>query len=37
MCKENGIHTAVDTAGNVPWDRFEKILQEVPGKIKRKN
>lgn len=26
MCKENGIHTAVDTAGNVQWDRFEKIL-----------
>ena len=25
-CKENGIHTAVDTAGNVPWDYFEKIL-----------
>ncbi len=25
-CRENGIHTAVDTAGNVPWDAFEKIL-----------
>ena len=25
-CKENGIHTAVDTAGNVPWESFEKIL-----------
>lgn len=25
-CKENGIHTAVDTAGNVPWSFFEKIL-----------
>lgn len=25
-CKENGIHTAVDTAGNVPWKYFEKIL-----------
>lgn len=25
-CKESGIHTAVDTAGNVPWERFEKIL-----------
>lgn len=25
-CKENGIHTAVDTAGNVPWSRFERIL-----------
>ena len=26
LCKENGIHTAVDTAGNVPWDYFERIL-----------
>lgn len=25
-CKENGIHTAVDTAGNVKWESFEKIL-----------
>lgn len=25
-CKENGIHTAVDTAGNVPWENFEKIM-----------
>lgn len=25
-CRENGIHTAVDTAGNVPWEYFEKIL-----------
>ncbi len=25
-CKENGIHTAVDTAGLVPWRYFEKIL-----------
>jgi len=25
-CKENGIHTAVDTAGNVQWEYFEKIL-----------
>lgn len=25
-CKENGIHTAVDTAGCVPWESFEKIL-----------
>lgn len=24
-CKENGIHTAVDTAGNVPYEYFEKI------------
>lgn len=26
-CKENGLHTAVDTAGNVPWESFEKILK----------
>lgn len=26
MCKENGIHTAVDTAGHIPWDKFEKIM-----------
>lgn len=25
-CKAAGIHTAVDTAGNVPWKSFEKIL-----------
>lgn len=25
-CKENSIHTAVDTAGNVPWDYFLKIM-----------
>lgn len=25
-CKENDIHTAVDTAGAVAWERFEKIL-----------
>ena len=25
-CKENGIHTAVDTAGHVPYERFEQIL-----------
>lgn len=25
-CKENGIHTAVDTAGNVAWEYFERIL-----------
>lgn len=24
-CRENGIHTAVDTAGNVPWSAFERI------------
>ncbi len=26
-CQEDGIHTAVDTAGNVSWEYFEKILQ----------
>ena len=26
MCKENGIHTAVDTAGHIPFESFEKIL-----------
>ena len=26
ICKENGIHTAVDTAGNVPWESFQTIL-----------
>lgn len=25
-CKNNGIHTAVDTAGHIPWENFEKIL-----------
>ena len=25
-CKAAGIHTAVDTAGNLPWKYFEKIL-----------
>lgn len=25
-CKECGIHTAVDTAGNLPWKYFETIL-----------
>lgn len=25
-CKERGIHTAVDTAGDVPFERFERIL-----------
>ena len=25
-CKENGIHTAVDTAGHVPFERFERII-----------
>ena len=26
LCKEAGIHTAVDTAGHVPYERFERIL-----------
>ncbi len=25
-CKEAGIHTAVDTAGNVDWEIFERVL-----------
>ena len=25
-CKEIAIHTAVDTAGNVPWEHFERIM-----------
>lgn len=25
-CREKGIHTAVDTAGSVPWAYFERIL-----------
>ena len=25
-CKENGIHTAVDTAGHVPYEYFKRIL-----------
>lgn len=25
-CREQGIHTAVDTAGKVPWEYFEKIM-----------
>lgn len=26
LCKNENIHTAVDTAGNVPWERFEAVL-----------
>lgn len=26
LCKKEHIHTAVDTAGNVPWEQFEAIL-----------
>jgi len=29
LCKKNGIHTAVDTAGNLPFDFFERILPTV--------
>ena len=25
-CKAAGIHTAVDTAGDVPWERFQQVL-----------
>lgn len=25
-CKENGIHTAIDTAGHVPFEEFKRIL-----------
>ena len=25
-CRAAGIHTAVDTAGDVPWERFERVL-----------
>ncbi len=25
-CRENGVHTAIDTAGCVPWESFERIL-----------
>lgn len=25
-CKTEGIHTAVDTAGNVPWSYFEEVM-----------
>ncbi len=25
-CKENGIHTAVDTAGHIPWEHFERLI-----------
>ena len=26
LCKQNGIHTAVDTAGCVSWEHFERIV-----------
>ena len=25
-CRDEGLHTAVDTAGHVPWESFEKVL-----------
>ena len=25
LCRQSGIHTAVDTAGNVPWQSFEDV------------
>ena len=28
-CKKNGIHTAVDTAGHVPFERFKAILPDT--------
>jgi pyruvate formate lyase activating enzyme len=28
-CKQSGFHTAVDTAGNVPWKYFEKVLPDT--------
>ena len=29
MAHERGIHTAIETAGNVPWEFMEKVLQHV--------
>ena len=28
-CKNNGIHTAIDTAGHVPFEYFERIIPET--------
>ena len=25
-CKEEGLHTAVDTAGNIPFEHFERVM-----------
>ncbi|MBO4884857.1 MAG: glycyl-radical enzyme activating protein [Clostridia bacterium] len=30
LCREAGIHTAIDTAGCVPWERFERVLPYAP-------
>lgn len=29
ILKEQGVHTALDTAGNVPWEDFEAVLGDV--------
>jgi len=29
LCREAGIHTAVETAGAVPWSSFEKVMEHV--------
>lgn len=29
LLKQKGIHTAVDTAGNVPWEAFEKVMDDT--------
>lgn len=26
FCKENGVHTAVDTCGNIPWASYERVI-----------
>lgn len=28
-CKANGIHTAVDTAGHVPYEYFERVMEDT--------
>ena len=30
LCHEAGIHTAIDTAGCVPWARFQRLLPYAP-------
>ncbi len=29
LCQKEGIHRAVDTAGDVPWESFEKIMDDT--------
>lgn len=29
ICKDGGIHTAIETSGYAPWDNFEKTLDKV--------